>query len=639
MKYIKSTILVLIIIAVAFCAGCFKRDQKLQQTQAANADKDKVNAVNTVGNTQGNILNRGLIASQGEWIYYSDKGIYKERLDGKSRTKLCDDEAWYLNVVGEWIYFANISDAYSLYKVKIDGTEKTKMNSEIVSDLNVVGEWIYYIETQRVQTTNGLDDYTNLWKIKTDGTNKIKIYDNFKTRTGYVIGTISNLYAVKDALYFNLHQYEGEDNGIYRMDVNGTKMSLVNGECCIYTNYGNNWIYYRQFSNYDIYRMKYDGSERVQLNKTKDVDINSNFSMNVSGDWIYFCQNGLYKIKTNGEGKVKISDDNCEQINVLGDWIYFTDKQSSDRLYKIKTDGSVRTRVDVSSIYEEFTEQNIKLKLEKVLPAGFEFLKFTSSDIDKDGYPEVAAAFEKVTKEGKTQTQISVFKWNNRLGKFQENYSKILDSVSNGVKDIKSADIIKIGVKNFVFIYDYDSKNSGILILGYENKAFKQIYNFSFKGGLDIDDSDKDGLSEIVGINRFVQHVQKTVMYNYYKWNGQSFAAFNRKYGYKNEDETEGSFVYPVKPEQVVQNFIQSSLIDFKDELEKFSVNDKVISYNLKNNFWINSDGGLTYFAAKVTANQGQTIDIKAFGKKEDKVGVTFRLLKKDGVWKVSQVQ
>lgn len=638
MKHLKSVVIVLIVVSLAFCSGCFKKD-KQQGTQASLTDDKNARAINSVGNTAGNILNRGLAANQGDWIYYSDKGIYKDKINGGNRTKVCEDEAWYLNVIGEWIYFANVSDAYSLYKVKTDGTQKTKMNSEIVSDLNVVGDWIYYVETQRVQTSSGLDDYTNLWKMKTDGTNKTKVYDNFKTRSGYVIGTLGNLYAAKDALYFNLHQYEGEDNGIYRMDINGTAMNLVNGECCVYTNYGDNFIYYRQFGNFDIYKMKYDDSERIQLNKTKDANIDSNFSMNVYGDWIYFCENGLYKMKTDGKEKFKISEDNCEQINVIGDWIYFIDKQSSDRLYKIKTDGSIRTRVDSSSIYEEFTDKNIKLKLERVLPTGFEFLKFASADIDKDGYPEVAAAFEKVTNEGSTQTQISVFKWNNRLGKFEEAFNNVLDLVSNGVKDIKAADIIKVGSKNFIFIYDYDSKNSGILILGYENKAFKQVYNVRFNGGLDIDDSDKDGLSEIVGINKFIEHVQKLVMYKYYKWNGQSFTEFNRKYGYQNEDGTEGSFMHPTKPEQVVQNYIQSSLIDFKDELEKLSVNDKVINFNLKTNFSINANGGLTYFTANAASKQEQAVVVKAFGGKEDKAGVTFNLIKKDGVWKISQIQ
>lgn len=616
------------------CSGCFKHEQKVQQTQAAN----NVEILNKVGNTAGNLLNRGLVATQGSWIYYSDKGIYKEKLDGKSTTKICEDEAWYLNVIGEWIYFVNISDAYSLYKIKTDGTQKTKMNSEMTGDLNVVGDWIFYIETQRVQTGAGLDDYTNIWKMKTDGTEKTKIYDNAKTRSKDIIGIISSLYAAPNMLYFNLHQYEGEDNGIYKMDVNGAKMDLLNGECCIYTNYASDWIYYRQFENFDIYKMKYDGSERTQLSKTKKQKVYNNFSMNVSGDWIYYCENGLYKMNIGSNEAVKVSEDDCEQINVIGDWIYFIDKLNNNRLYRIKTDGSVRERVDEASIAEEFTDENIKLKLGRVLPAGFEFLKFTSSDIDKDGYPEVAAAFEKVNKDGTTQTQVSIFRWNNKLGKFEEDYYQILDSVKNGVENIKAVDIVRQGAGNFVFIYDYDSKNSGILILGYENNAFNQVYNTKYNGGLDIADSDKDGLGEVVGIHRLVKHIQNPVIFKYYKWAGANLVEFNRRFGYEKKDGTEGSFAHPAKPEQVVENYIESYFIDFKDELEKLSINDKVISYNLKNNFTVNADGGLTYFAFKAAAKQGETIDIKAFGSKQDTKGITFKLINKDGIWRILQI-
>lgn len=636
MRHLKRIVLVLVMIILVFSTGCFKKENGVQSTD--NDLNKEVKVVNTFGNTQGNLLNHGLVAGQGNWNYYSDKGIYKERSDGKDRIKIAEDEAWYLNVVGDWIYFVNVSDAYSLYKVKIDGTQKTKMNSEITSDLNVVGDWIYYIETRRIQSSSGLDDYTNLWKMKTDGTSKVKIYDNTKIRSGYLIGTMSNLYAAPDMLYFNLHQYEGEDNGIYKMDTNGAKMELLNGQCCVYANYSQNGIYYRQFGSYDIFRMKYDDSERIQLAETKKIDYTSSFTMNVAGDWIYFSEDGLYKMKTNGTAKMKLSDDNCEQINVLGDWVYFTDKLNGDRLYKIKTDGTVRSRVDISSIAEEFTEANIKLKLERILPSGFEFLKFASDDVDKDGYPEVAAAFEKVSKDGKTQTQVSVFRWNNKVGKFEESYYQILDFVANGVENIKAVDIISPGMKNFVFIYAYDAKNSGLLILGQDNKTFKQIYNIRYNGGLDIDDSDKDGVSEIVGVHRFVKHMQKPVIYKYHKWNGTNFSEFNRKIGYEKEDGKEAAFVHPAKPELVVENFIQSYFLGFKDELEKLSVNDKVLSFNLKNNFSVNIDGGLNYFACKVISKKGQNTDIKVFGSKDDKKGVEFRLVNKDGVWKVSQI-
>src|SRR5512136_1691522 len=75
-------------------------------------------AVNTVGNIPANIVNGGLAAQQGGWIYYENNGIYKVRADGLIKTKVCADNSLNLNVAGDWIYYINSDDKYSLYKIK-----------------------------------------------------------------------------------------------------------------------------------------------------------------------------------------------------------------------------------------------------------------------------------------------------------------------------------------------------------------------------------------------------------------------------------------------------------------------------------------------------------------------------------------
>jgi len=37
---------------------------------------------NTIGNTPGNIANRGLVAIQGDWIYYGNHGLTRTKTDG-----------------------------------------------------------------------------------------------------------------------------------------------------------------------------------------------------------------------------------------------------------------------------------------------------------------------------------------------------------------------------------------------------------------------------------------------------------------------------------------------------------------------------------------------------------------------------
>ena len=67
------------------------------------------------------------------------------------------------------------------------------------------------------------------------------------------------------------------------------------------------------------------------------------------GDWIYYRNHSdndwLYKIKKDGTEKTKIIDDSPYNINIVGDWIYYTNEYYYSHLYRIKTDGSGRTPV------------------------------------------------------------------------------------------------------------------------------------------------------------------------------------------------------------------------------------------------------------------------------------------------------
>ncbi|MEN6389294.1 MAG: DUF5050 domain-containing protein [Syntrophomonas sp.] len=70
--------------------------------------------------------------------------INKMSLDSNYESKLNIDEAWYVNVVDDWIYYSNVRDGDKLYKVRINGSERTKLNDDETRLINVAGDWIYY---------------------------------------------------------------------------------------------------------------------------------------------------------------------------------------------------------------------------------------------------------------------------------------------------------------------------------------------------------------------------------------------------------------------------------------------------------------------------------------------------------------
>lgn len=71
----------------------------------------------------------------------SDGGkIYKLKTDGTYRTKVSDDRAHSLNIIGDLIYYS----FDKLYRMKTDGTNNMQITDDIVSNYNISNGWIYY---------------------------------------------------------------------------------------------------------------------------------------------------------------------------------------------------------------------------------------------------------------------------------------------------------------------------------------------------------------------------------------------------------------------------------------------------------------------------------------------------------------
>lgn len=90
-----------------------------------------------------------------------------------------------------------------------------------------------------------------------------------------------------------------------------------------------------------IFRINLDGSGKTKISESGKA------SINILGDWMYFIDSGIYRMKKDGTEKTKICSDKAEMMYFLDDWIYFstTEKKEQMALYKIKTDGSNKSRI------------------------------------------------------------------------------------------------------------------------------------------------------------------------------------------------------------------------------------------------------------------------------------------------------
>ncbi len=173
-------------------------------------------------------------------------------------------------------------------------------------------------------------------------------------RKGNSAGNIANLglAAIQDEWIYYVN--DTDDYSIYKIRTDGSGRTKINDDNSRYLNVVGDWIYYSNYEleglaaaefvdpnrNYNIYKIRTDGNERTQIN-----DDNS-LGLKVIDGWIYyrnFSDDGkLYKIRTDGSDRTKLTDDVVLFINIEDDWIYYINESDSHKIYKIDIDGTNR---------------------------------------------------------------------------------------------------------------------------------------------------------------------------------------------------------------------------------------------------------------------------------------------------------
>ncbi|UZQ49140.1 DUF5050 domain-containing protein [Clostridium kluyveri] len=118
------------------------------------------------------------------------------------------------------------------------------------------------------------------------------------------------------------------------------------------------WIYYTDGGTC-LYKCKEDGNTITKLFDTLqgESSIEYVYNINAVGDWVYYSTStGIYKIKTDGSSKTKIFDHSCNTMIVIGDIIYFTatfvDEVANRSFFKMNTDGSGITLINPSEFIQ-----------------------------------------------------------------------------------------------------------------------------------------------------------------------------------------------------------------------------------------------------------------------------------------------
>lgn len=232
----------------------------------------------------------------------------------------------------------------SLYKLKTDGSKKIKLidgKDRKVDDIYLENGWIFFIDP---------GDSKRICKIKTDGTGL----------TGLSIQD------VLDICVYNGFIYYLKDKTIYKVTTEGqSNINITTDNIVTWMYIADNTLYFKAFNwalGTRVYKMALNSNNKTPLCNDnlagfvlspdgQSISFTYAPSQCIIKGWFYYINasdgNKIYRITTDGTSRTKITEDAVSDtfIEILGDWVYY--KNTNDNKYsRIKTDGASRQAIE-----------------------------------------------------------------------------------------------------------------------------------------------------------------------------------------------------------------------------------------------------------------------------------------------------
>lgn len=316
------------------------------------------------------------ISAEGNYIYYVDfytgnSKLVRMNIDGTNREILVDESVAEYNISDKYIYFLKSMENYALYRANMDGSGQTLIdNTDTIWNLNSVEDWVtynrgngrYFVKPGGTEAVEMRFLDLALYAYKYG----IKPYaEDLSNRGNYIVNNKGRAIAAKEGewIYYikpvnpNSIQYTYAGK-IYKIKEDGTGETLVCSDLASSINVKDGWIYYIRVTNGpdSIYKIRTDGTGKTQL-KT-DIKANQDI-LQIVGDWIYYKEEyagrSIMRMKLDGSNRQSLIpniEDLIQSFTVVGDWIYYTkydltkDDYYTSFPYKMKTDGSMKSRID-----------------------------------------------------------------------------------------------------------------------------------------------------------------------------------------------------------------------------------------------------------------------------------------------------
>jgi hypothetical protein len=289
------------------------------------------------------VVSESGVASDGEYKVITCK------TDGTDSKEIWNKTLYNIQYSNGYIY--GLSDS-AVYKIKEDGSsaEKITNGNDYVNWFIVYDNYVFYGK----DNYDASDDiFEKLVRINVDGTNDIIIDER----------SVSKCIVDKDGVFVEFYT-AGSGKEIEKMDFNGQNRVIFSNAKASKVMYKFlDYIYYTNINdNNCFYRIKIDGSDNVKL--TTDSFTYSNITFNPNNGWQYGVidnyfyyinsqdNNRPYRVKLDGTGREKLSDDNLKILYIKGNNIYIHKYGDIELLVTDKNFKNIHTVIDKG--YESF---------------------------------------------------------------------------------------------------------------------------------------------------------------------------------------------------------------------------------------------------------------------------------------------
>ena len=274
------------------------------------------NPAGTIGNTSGNLNNKGLVCEDDNYIYFSNlndgKCLYRMNKDATDPVRLADIPVSYINTGGDYLYFyfddpggtkfmgvaGRMSGIFRLKKNEKDYVCLDKCTSGI---LNLIGSTLFY---EHYDNTNGMQ----LYHSNLDGSDK-----------GLAVDEIINPACVVNGDIF----YSEQDSQVLKIYRPGDSQGRIYMEYAVYNPIvdGSDLYFLNMNDDYRLYRYSMSTGDLTKITEER-VD-----TFNVYNGVIFYQRNtdpALIRVNADGSGAIVIAEGNYENINCTSTYTFYS---------------------------------------------------------------------------------------------------------------------------------------------------------------------------------------------------------------------------------------------------------------------------------------------------------------------------